>query len=102
MTPAGRAVIERAQADGSWTRLDDVEALLVPPDLAAAFAERPGARERWDAFPRTAKLYALGEIARAKRPETRRQRVERTADLSARGVRPFPNRVGEGTTGSSG
>jgi uncharacterized protein YdeI (YjbR/CyaY-like superfamily) len=102
MTPAGRAVIERAQADGSWTRLDDVEALVVPPDLAAAFAERPGALERWDAFPRTAKMYALGEIARAKRPETRRQRVERTADLAASGVRPFPTRVGERTTRSSG
>src|SRR5688572_1203110 len=43
MTPAGRAAIEQSQADGSWTRLDDAEDLVVSPDLAAAFAARPGA-----------------------------------------------------------
>jgi uncharacterized protein YdeI (YjbR/CyaY-like superfamily) len=90
MTPAGRAAIEQAKADGSWTRLDGAEDLIVPDDLAAAFEARPGARERWEAFPRTVKLYALAQIAKAKRPETRRQRVERTADQTARGERPFP------------
>ena len=42
MTPAGRAVIERAQADGSWTFLDDIEDLIVPDDLAEAL--RRGSR----------------------------------------------------------
>ena len=36
MTPAGMAKIEAAQKDGSWTSLDKVEALDVPPDLAKA------------------------------------------------------------------
>src|SRR5215207_9057705 len=41
MTPAGQRVIDAAKADGSWTRLDDVENLVVPDDLAAAFENRP-------------------------------------------------------------
>ena len=53
MAPAGHAVIEAAKADGSWTLLDDVENLVVPDDLAAAFAAHPPAREHWDAFPRS-------------------------------------------------
>src|SRR3954447_26856627 len=38
MAPAGLALIEAAKADGSWTLLDPVEDLIVPDDLAAAFA----------------------------------------------------------------
>jgi len=35
MTDAGRAAIEAAKADGSWTILESVEDLIVPDDLAA-------------------------------------------------------------------
>ena len=34
--PAGRAVIDRAIADGSWTLLDAAEALVVTDELRAA------------------------------------------------------------------
>ena len=40
MSPAGLAAIERAKANGSWTLLDSVERLEVPPDLAAALDAR--------------------------------------------------------------
>ena len=43
MLPAGLAVIEEAKQRGTWTLLDDVEDLVVPPDLAAAFAANPPA-----------------------------------------------------------
>lgn len=36
MAPAGLAAIERAKADGSWTRLDGASALTEPPELLAA------------------------------------------------------------------
>ena len=45
--PAGRAVLDAAKADGSWTLLDSVEALEVPDDLASAFEALPGSREHW-------------------------------------------------------
>ena len=42
MTDVGRAAIEAAKADGSWSVLEPVEALIVPDDLAAALdAEIP-------------------------------------------------------------
>jgi uncharacterized protein YdeI (YjbR/CyaY-like superfamily) len=88
MTEAGLARIEEAKRDGSWTRLDAVEDLVVPEDLAAAFADRPGAREHWDGFPRSVRRAALAWIAEAKRPQTRARRVGETARLAARGERP--------------
>lgn len=87
MTPAGRAVIDAAKADGSWTLLDDVENLVVPDDLALALAERPGAREHWDAFPRSARRGILEWIVQAKREQTRTGRVRETAERAERGER---------------
>jgi len=87
LAPAGRAVIEAAKADGSWSLLDAVEDLLVPDDLAAAFEAHPAAREHWDAFPPSARRGILAWIVQAKREETRARRVEETARLAARGER---------------
>jgi uncharacterized protein YdeI (YjbR/CyaY-like superfamily) len=88
MAPPGLAVLERAKADGSWTLLDDVEELIVPPDLAAAFQRHPGAAEHWAAFPRSAKRMALVSLVTAKRPQTRAKRVEDVARRTAAGERP--------------
>jgi uncharacterized protein YdeI (YjbR/CyaY-like superfamily) len=87
MAPAGLAKVEAAQADGTWTALDAVEALEVPADLAAAFDLHPGSRARWDAFPRSARRGALEWIVQAKKAETRARRVDETARLAARGER---------------
>lgn len=87
MAPAGRAVIEAAKANGAWNMLDDVENLVVPDDLAEAFAARPGSREQWDAFPRSARRGILEWIVQAKRPATRAARVAETADKAQQGER---------------
>jgi uncharacterized protein YdeI (YjbR/CyaY-like superfamily) len=86
--PAGAAVIEAARADGSWSALDDVENLVVPDDLAAAFAARPGAADHWEQFPRSVKRGILEWILDAKRPETRARRIEEVAAEAAAGRRP--------------
>ena len=67
--------------------LDDVENLVVPDDLAAAFAARPGAADRWEAFPPSARRLMLTWILDAKRPETRAKRVAETASEAAAGRR---------------
>lgn len=87
MTKAGRAAVEAAQADGSWSKLDAVEDLVVPDDLAAAFAAHRGSRTHWDSFPRSAKRGILEWILNAKKPETRATRIEETARLAASGER---------------
>ena len=87
MTEAGRRAIESAKADGSWSRLDDVENLVVPDDLEKALQAHPRAREHWDAFPRSARRAILAWIVGAQRDETRRKRVMETAAAAARGER---------------
>jgi len=87
MAPAGRAVIDAAKADGSWTALDAVENLQEPPELAAALDADPDARGHWDGFPRSVKRAILEWISTAKRPETRANRIRETAEQAAKGRR---------------
>jgi uncharacterized protein YdeI (YjbR/CyaY-like superfamily) len=87
MTPAGLAKVAAARADGTWTKLDAVEALEVPKDLAAAFRSHAGSAAHFAAFPRSAKRGILEWIEQAKKPETRAKRVTETAALAARNER---------------
>jgi uncharacterized protein YdeI (YjbR/CyaY-like superfamily) len=87
MQPAGMALVDAAQADGSWTMLDEVENLVVPDDLAAAFEAYPGSAEHWEAFPRSAKRGILEWIVQAKTAATRAKRLDETARLAAQGER---------------
>ncbi len=87
LAPAGMAAIERAKADGSWSKLDAVEAMVVPPDLAQALARQGPARENFDQFPRSSKRIILEWIGAAKRDTTRQARIDETARLAARNKR---------------
>ncbi|MDX2222203.1 MAG: YdeI/OmpD-associated family protein [Rhodospirillaceae bacterium] len=87
MTPAGLAKIEAAQRDGSWSKLDGVDALAMPDDLALALAALPKARDNFQAFPPSARRGILEWIVQARRPATRARRVAETARLAARNIR---------------
>lgn len=87
LEPAGRAAVEAAKANGMWTLMDDVEDLVVPPDLASAFDAHPGSREQFDSFPPSARKQILAWIVLAKKPETRAARVAEAAAKAARGER---------------
>ena len=87
MAAAGLAAIERARENGAWTLLDDVENLVVPDDLAAAFAANPPAADHFAAFPRSVRRAMLEWIVQARKPETRAARIDRTATLAARNER---------------
>jgi uncharacterized protein YdeI (YjbR/CyaY-like superfamily) len=87
MLPAGLRMVEIAKANGTWTMLDDVEDLVVPPDLAAAFDAHPGSREQWDAFPRSARRGILEWIVQARTEPTRAKRIAETAEKAASGER---------------
>lgn len=90
MTDAGRAVIDRARADWSWTRLDATEALIVPDVLAAAFDEHPGSREFYDGLADSLKRAVLGRIYLSKRPATRAKWVAvSAARLAAHDKPPY-------------
>jgi uncharacterized protein YdeI (YjbR/CyaY-like superfamily) len=90
MLPAGLPAVEDAKRSGSWSMLDDVENLVVPDDLAAALAENPPARSRWDAFPPSARRAMLGWLVQAVRPQTRATRIGEIADNAARNELAYP------------
>ncbi|RSK42391.1 YdeI/OmpD-associated family protein [Hymenobacter perfusus] len=85
--PAGLAKIETAQQDGSWATLDAVDALELPPDLAAAFATQDAAYQNFLAFPPSARKHILQQLIALKRAETRQQRITRIIEKAARNER---------------
>jgi uncharacterized protein YdeI (YjbR/CyaY-like superfamily) len=85
MEAPGRAVIDAAKADGTWSLMDDVEDLIVPPDLAVAFDAHPGSREHWESFSPSARKMMLTWVVTAKQPETRARRVAEVAERAAAG-----------------
>lgn len=86
--PAGRAVVERAKADGSWTTIDSAENLEVPDDLAASLDADPQARANFEAFPPSARKAYLTQIALAKTRATRERRISTTVERSRANLRP--------------
>lgn len=88
MAPAGLAAIERARENGSWTLLDSVERLEVPPDLAAELHAHPPAAVNFAAWPPSVRKQALASLVQARRPETRLARIRKVVDAAERNVRP--------------
>lgn len=82
MTQAGFARIDVAKQNGSWTILDDVEALLIPADLEEEFLKRPDARSYFSRLSRSDKKSILQWLILAKRPETRQKRITEIAELA--------------------
>src|ERR1700730_15023429 len=78
MTAIGLEKIELAKKDGSWNKLDDVYAMVIPPDLKKAFATNKKAWKNFDAFSPSSKRGILSWIESAKRPETRQKRIDQT------------------------
>lgn len=87
MTDAGRAVIERARDDGSWVWLDDIENLVVPPDLEVAL--NGPARAGWDAYPKSEKKGCLHKLKSSKRAATRARWLGTIVTNAAAGRRTF-------------
>jgi uncharacterized protein YdeI (YjbR/CyaY-like superfamily) len=87
LEPAGERAVQIAHENGTWTMYDDVEALVVPPDLGDALERRPGAREAWDGFSPSARRLMLTWLVQAKRAETREKRVLEIAEKAANGER---------------
>lgn len=87
MTSAGQEKIDRAKLDGSWDRLETVDMLIIPDDLASALAATPKAAARFAAFSPSSRRGILEWILSAKRPETRQKRIAETASLAAQNIK---------------
>jgi len=89
MMPAGLDKINAAKQDGSWTTLDEIEALVIPLDLRQALAANQTAKHNFEALSRSAKKNILFWIGSAKRPETRLKRIEQTVSSAAQNKNPL-------------
>jgi uncharacterized protein YdeI (YjbR/CyaY-like superfamily) len=89
MTEAGLEKIALAKQDGSWTSLDEIEALVIPADLKTALEADDAANRNFEAFSNTIKKNILFWIQSAKRPETRLQRIEKTVSSAAQNKNPL-------------
>ena len=86
MTDAGRAAIDVAKRNGSWTSLDGIESLLPPPELTSALGANAAAKKRWAAFSPSCRKQFLFWLAGAKRPETRAKRAATIVECAAKGL----------------
>lgn len=76
MTKAGINSIQVAKENGSWTFLDDIEDLVIPPDLAAELSAHSVANEFYQNLSNSIKKQILYWLASAKKEETRSKRLQ--------------------------
>lgn len=88
MREAGTKSIEIAKENGSWTYLDDVEALIIPGDLRKALESKKGAMEFFDSISNSSKKNALYWVLSGKRAETRQKRINEIAENASKKINP--------------
>lgn len=79
IAPPGFEMIRIAKETGTWNALDQVEQLIIPQDLQAAFDQYPNAALNFTQFPKSVQRGILEWIFNAKRPQTRKKRIDQTA-----------------------
>jgi uncharacterized protein YdeI (YjbR/CyaY-like superfamily) len=87
MKPSGIAAVETAKANGSWTSIDNVEAMIMPGELEYVLKTNSNARIYFDAFPASVKKGIYQWIASAKTETTRMKRILETVDLAEKNIR---------------
>jgi uncharacterized protein YdeI (YjbR/CyaY-like superfamily) len=86
MQPSGLAAVSRAKADGTWDAAYEGQATIeVPPDLAAALDGDASAKAMFDKLSGSNRYAILYRVTTAKRPDTRRRRIEQFVAMLARG-----------------
>jgi uncharacterized protein YdeI (YjbR/CyaY-like superfamily) len=85
---AGLARIETARQNGSWLILDEVEALVIPADLAHELQQRPAAGRFFENLSKSDKRNMLQWLVLAKRPETRQKRIAEIVELAGQQLKP--------------
>ena len=88
MVRAGLEKIEKAKKNGSWTILDEMENLIVPPDLEEALKRIKR--------PETIIMFLLIQLKNRScgllsvpRSETRKKRIENVIEATKRNKKPF-------------
>ena len=84
MQPAGWAEVERAKADGRWEAAYAGPAgIVVPPDLAVAFAAEPKAQAMYEILTSQNRYAVISRIESLKRADSRARRIEQYVAMLA-------------------
>ncbi|MDZ7605733.1 MAG: YdeI/OmpD-associated family protein [Cyclobacteriaceae bacterium] len=75
VTDAGREAVLVSKRNGLWNFMDDVDALIKPPDFIKCLNENPPAMNCFDAFGASSKRFMLRHIKIAKTADTRAKRI---------------------------
>jgi uncharacterized protein YdeI (YjbR/CyaY-like superfamily) len=93
MQPAGRAEVERAQADGRWEAAYAGPATMeVPDDLQAALAASPEATAMFEILTSQNRFAILHRVHDAKRADTRASRIAKFVAMLERGETIYPQK----------
>ena len=87
MRPPGLAEVEAAKTDGRWAAAyESQKDATVPPDLAAALGESPGAAQAFEALSKTDRYAVILDLVTTRTPETRAAHLRKAiAALEAHG-----------------
>lgn len=88
MRPAGHAIIEIARQNGSWTILDDIEALIIPAALEEALKKQEGAWDYFQGWSKSNKKMALYRVKMARQAETKQKLIDEIVELACQGTKP--------------
>ncbi len=90
MHESGLQKIEIAKQNGSWESLDDVENLIIPPDLQIAFDQNPIALKHYQNFSPSYRKGYLYWLNMAKRDTTRATRIAEIISLCEQNIKSRP------------
>jgi uncharacterized protein YdeI (YjbR/CyaY-like superfamily) len=82
MTPAGMAIIDLGKQNGSWSRLDDVENYVIPPELQKVLAKNKKTSKYFEGLSKSNKKMWLYRFASAKLLETKAKRIQELIDAA--------------------
>ena len=88
MEEEGYKSIEIAKENGSWTILDEVEALVIPEDLKEEFAKYKGSMKYFDSLSKSVKKILLHWVVSAKRKETKQKRILEIVENAINNLKP--------------
>lgn len=82
MMPKGLEMVELARETGTWTKLEEVDEIIIPQDLKKLFNKNTLAFKNWNGFAKSSRRAILEWILNAKKDETRQKRLKETVELA--------------------
>ena len=85
MHTSGLKAIALSKSNGLWDFMDDVDNLIVPEDLSKELSKLNGAAAFFSSINPSSKRFVLRWVKLAKTEKTRKNRIKKLAQLSAKG-----------------